>query len=496
MASIFRIKSLSIREGFLASKFDFSERLTLVHSEGRNSVGKTTLLRCLLFALGEDAASTARLDFSKLELKIRVARDDGDLCCLRSGDMLKVYRPDGVCGVFSVANETDSIRKFIWGFDSRLVRENYLGAVFIDQDKGWTLFNRGKVTSGIPFNIEKFIDGLSGEPALRLSAKENSLDNKIKRYQTVMSVVDAKRDIACRQEGVDAPDLSSKRARLSSLQVERNALAKRLRSVKRAVKDNERFVQYVEDMGLRVKIGGEESVVIKRDNLVGWSDSMAYQEVELSILARDIAELDRQIDDVKINMAGDEALFNVVSSIDDVERRIAQLSVDGNAIVSTMDELKKERKSIRDRIKEVLSSGNEVFDFLSDTVYSLAQKMHVGECYLEDANGLLTRSVKKKSGTSRQLLVAAFRLGYAKAIEHFCGVRVPLIIDSPKNGEMSKENFELLVSLLQDEFSDWQIIVASIDAAGFHPDGEILIKQTLMENAEPITDIEAWEREE
>ena len=496
MASICRIKSLSVREGLFATRFCFSERCTLIHSSGTNSVGKTTLLRSLLYALGEEAASTAGLDFSKLEFRIEVDRGGDTLACLRSGDMLKITHSDGVCGVFSVPGEIDSVRKAIWGFDSRLVRENYLGAVFIDQDKGWTLFNRGKITSGISFNIEKLIDGLSGECCLKLSMRDKALSAKIERYETIMGVVDAKRVLENRREGLGAPDLGSKKAVLSGLEVERAALVKRRRALKRVVEDNERFVRYVEDMGLRVAVGGAEPVVIKRDNLVGWSDASAYQEAELSILSKDIAELDSRIEGIRAEMAGDESLFHVASSIEGIEGQIAQLSIDGEAVDSSLGALKKEQKEVRSRSKELLSSGNEVYDFLSDTVYALAEKLGVGDVYLKDTGGLLTRSAKKKSGTSRQLLVAAYRLGYAKALERFAGVRVPLIIDSPKNGEMSKANFDLLVSLLRDEFSDWQIIIASVDPTGFQPDKELVLKRRLLESGEFVTDIEEWERGE
>lgn len=459
-------------------------------------MGKTTLLRSLLYALGEEAASTAGLDFSKLEFRIEVDRGGDTLACLRSGDMLKITHSDEVCEVFSVPGEIDSVRKAIWGFDSRLVRENYLGAVFIDQDKGWTLFNRGKITSGISFNIEKLIDGLSGERCLELSMRDKALSAKIERYETIMGVVDAKRVLESRREGLGAPDLGSKKAALSGLEVERAVLVKRRRALKCVVEDNERFVRYVEDMGLRVAVGGAEPVVIKRDNLVGWSDASAYQEAELSILSKDIAEVDSRIEGIRAEMAGDESLFHVASSIEDIEGQIAQLSIDGEAVDSSLGALKKEQKEVRSRSKELLSSGNEVYDFLSDTVYALAEKLGVGDVYLKDKGGLLTRSAKKKSGTSRQLLVAAYRLGYAKALERFAGVRVPLIIDSPKNGEMSKANFDLLVSLLRDEFSDWQIIIASVDPTGFQSDKELVLKRRLMESGEFVTDIEAWERGE
>lgn len=495
MPSVFRIKSLSIREGFFVSKFDFSDRCTLVHSDGANSVGKTTLLRCILYAFGEAASSTSGLDFSKLEFKVHIAKDDGDLICLRAGDMIKIMRAGGPPRVFAASSELDSVRKAIWGFDSRFVRENYLGAVFIDQDKGWTLLNRGKVTSGIPFNIEQLIDGLSGERGLALFEREKGLNGKIKRYKTVASVVDAKKSIDCRLEGLDAPDLGSKNAKMSSLQVERASLVRRRREVRRVIEDNERFAQYVEDMRLRVDVGKGDPIVVKRANLVGWSDDSAYHETELGILSRDIAELDSQIESLKAEVSGDKALFSVASSIDDVEKQISQLSIDGEAVSSTLESLNKERKQVREESKKLLSSGNEVYDFLSDKVYGFAERLGVGAVYLEDTGGLLTKSVKKKSGTSRQLLVAAYRLGYAVAIERFANIRVPLIIDSPKNGEMSRNNFELLASLLREEFPDWQVIIASIDPTGFQPDKDVLIKKRLMENSEMIVDIEAWERE-
>ena len=38
-----------------------------------------------------------------------------------------------------------------------------IGAIYLEQDKGWTLLNRGKVIGNISFNVRDLLIGLSSE---------------------------------------------------------------------------------------------------------------------------------------------------------------------------------------------------------------------------------------------------------------------------------------------------------------------------------------------
>ena len=154
MPSICIINSLSIREGMYHKTFQFKNGLNLIQSNGKNSVGKTTLMRSLLYALGEPVAGTIQFKFAKHEFRVALQVGDRSIVGLRSGNKYRIDYEGLGCDIFVLPYQLNEIRKAIWGFQSEQVLANYLGAMFIDQDKGWSLLNRGKVTSDIGFNIE------------------------------------------------------------------------------------------------------------------------------------------------------------------------------------------------------------------------------------------------------------------------------------------------------------------------------------------------------
>lgn len=51
---------------------------------------------------------------------------------------------------------------------------------------------------------------------------------------------------------------------------------------------------------------------------------------------------------------------------------------------------------------------------------------------------------------------------YIKAVEREADINLPIIIDSPRSSELDEMNSKLMMNLLTQEFSDHQIIVASI----------------------------------
>ena len=80
------IKSLTIIDSGYKKTFNFSENFSLVFSNGVNSVGKTTLLRCMVYCLGYSIPSTKNFDFEKKKFEITLL--------LSSGQEIIVQRED------------------------------------------------------------------------------------------------------------------------------------------------------------------------------------------------------------------------------------------------------------------------------------------------------------------------------------------------------------------------------------------------------------------
>jgi len=77
--------------------------------------------------------------------------------------------------------------------------------------------------------------------------------------------------------------------------------------------------------------------------------------------------------------------------------------------------------------------------------------------------------------------VFAFRLAYIIEIERAIGVKLPLILDSPSGKEVDQENIRLMMDILKRDFSDHQIIIASIYMYDFNSLNGIEIVNRLIE---------------
>lgn len=490
MPSTCVIRKLDIRQGFYLSSFEFSDETTLVQSNGNNSVGKTTLLRAILYALGEPVASTSEFHFDKCEFRIELLRDGEVLTGLRSDGRYQILTDGTTVDCLSLPVQLGTLRKLLWGFGSNQVRDNYLGALYIDQDKGWTLLNRGKVTADIPFNIERFIDGLSNDKYIELSRSIDGLTNRIKRYDVVAKIANVKDELREGCERYKSPNLGDSEDELAQLRIQRASAMRRRNKIRAILKDNDRFVKYIENMRLSVHVASGEEVAVTKENLVGYDDNREYQMAELMSIGMEIAALDRRIDEIEELLSGDEALFSVAEEIDDAEAQIVRLNIRRDSFESAIKNLKNQRREEAKKLRESLGSANEVTSYLTETIYRCCEKLGVEELFVSDQKGIFTSDLKSKSGTNKQLMVLAFRIGYAKTIEHFCNICLPFIVDSPRNGEVSRENFNSMINLIEEELSNRQIIIASIGEIGVEPQKTITIHSRLMENASVLEDID------
>lgn len=73
-------KSIRLKEGFFERTITFSQGVNLIHSV-KNSCGKTTLLRFMLYALGYNIPNTRKIKFDRCEAELVIE-------CETVGDIL------------------------------------------------------------------------------------------------------------------------------------------------------------------------------------------------------------------------------------------------------------------------------------------------------------------------------------------------------------------------------------------------------------------------
>lgn len=85
------IKSIKITEGLFSRYIEFTDNANLVHSQ-KNSKGKTTLLRFLLYSLGYSIPNTRKIKFERCEVETVVLSEKvGEIKLSRTQNNYIVY---------------------------------------------------------------------------------------------------------------------------------------------------------------------------------------------------------------------------------------------------------------------------------------------------------------------------------------------------------------------------------------------------------------------
>lgn len=129
---------------------------TLITSNGENSKGKTTLVRFLLYALGYEIPLTDGMDFYnyKTSLKLKIKEEKFEL--IREKKVIYIKN-----GEKNIKSELGKTVNTLLGINDESLLDNVLGSFYIDQEKGWTLLNRGKIIGNRKFNMLDFLIGIN-----------------------------------------------------------------------------------------------------------------------------------------------------------------------------------------------------------------------------------------------------------------------------------------------------------------------------------------------
>lgn len=175
-------KSIRLKEGFFERAIIFSEGVNLIHSE-KNSCGKTTLLRFMLYALGYNIPNTRKIKFDRCEVELVIECETvGQILLLRHGDIAIEATVKDQKRTFVLPEQQNDLHTIIFGTENVDILGNLLGAFYVDQEKGWTLLNRGIVIGSIHFKIEELIRGLSDCDCSELIRKEAQLSREMTKY--------------------------------------------------------------------------------------------------------------------------------------------------------------------------------------------------------------------------------------------------------------------------------------------------------------------------
>jgi len=477
------INKLIIRMGLFEKTFSFSEKSNIIYSTA-NSVGKTTLMRVLLYSLGYNVPGTKRFPIEKYEYEVCLTLDDGTCLILRrlTTEIIESKIGETVRSYF-LPDQMNQVHALLFNTENIDVLNNILGTFYLDQEKGWTLLNRGRVIGSIHFNIEDFIQGLSGIDCSELKKQKDLLEQEIAKYEQISNVTKYKETLEAAEGSLlkESPD-DEIDTQIKLKQVEQNHIRRELSRIDRVMNSNKQFKNLVEEMKLMVETPQGDAIRVTADNIIGLNDSIEYLIAKRKIMAVEYNSLTRAIDKLRVKKTPkDDSMFTVKSIADAFDEMVQKFPYGYVKIEEIKDNLKRQLIEIRQQISEKTRSNNKVVGSLYANVIRYAAELGVRDESLTNLNYLFTTNMKILSGALLHKTVFSFRLAYILEVKILLGVKLPIILDSPSGKEIDSDNIRLMINILKRDFSDHQIIIASIYEYDLPEVNIIELKKNLME---------------
>lgn len=479
-------KSIHLKEGIIERKILFAEGVNLIHSI-KNSSGKTTLLRFILYALGYNIPNTKKIKFNNCEVELVIdCETSGRISLLRYSDIAVEVTMGSEKQTFVLPEQQNELHKIVFGTENVDVLRNLLGAFYVDQEKGWTLLNRGVVIGSIHFNIEELIRGLSGRDCSALIQKEARLSRELTKYRQMFSIAQYRETLKTGELVTESYEEETDIV-INQLLLHQKRLKTELRRIDSAMSNNKRFKQFVAEMKLLVQSPDGSTFPVTENNIVGLNDAIDLLITKRKMVSAEFATVTGQLEQYEKEKDSEYeqlAFYKSASLLEVFDKRIAKMPMNPIAIKKKINSLENELKSIRRDISNITKINNSVVSSISQDIVKYATELGLGDKDSIPITYLFTSNLKELSGAVLHKTAFAFRLAYIIAIEDALKIKLPIILDSPSGKEVDQANVKLMMEILKRDFADHQIIIASIFNYDFDEVNTIEIKEHLIEECQ------------
>lgn len=458
-----KIKSLTIAKGIIEQTIiNFNSNKNLIWSN-ENSQGKTTLLRFLLYSLGYKIPSTKKLDMMAYMSILLIENKRGAIKCIRDKNKGIIEFEDKTRIEFNLEKDTERLSFISQIFDidnNPTLINNLLGAIYIDQEKGWTLLNRGKTIASNGFDIQDFLASLSSKDLSKIDSMIYQKEKEIRKYTSIYDVVTMSEQ---QQEDVKVDEnlkllYSKKNNKELLLQEKRNLLTQ----IKMVEENNNALKTVIDSYKLLVKHNNEE-FILKTENIKDFDVNENIIKAKKSLIEIEIKNLENELANLKQSLKQYEGLFNVEDAGDSVVKAVNQISIDQVQLSHLIEKLKDEKSKLKEEKKRLIKSEIATVSRLATLVKEISTYLNVFTGYLEnEGEYLFTHNLKAYTGTILHKVTFSYRLSYYVLLKEKTGLDFPMIIDSPGSAEMKIENINEILKILNEKCPESQIIVSSI----------------------------------
>lgn len=453
---------ITIKDGFFRKTVLFSDGINMIYSQN-NSAGKTTFIRCILYALGYPIPSTKGLKFENMEFELILTNNE-KMYKLQRRNMDMTVEVENEQLDYLLPTDFYEIMEKLTSCNNADIIDNMLGACYMDQEKGWTLLNRGKVIGNIAFNIEELVRGLAGKKCDDQLKELEAVKKQLKKYEYMYSVARYQTEINQEANNIvydSSDEIIDKKIEI--LRLQKMPLEEELKQVKDILRKNKLLVDYINDLKLIVQSDSGEQIPVTYKNLLGFTDNMNFLSARRKLLSGEVEHINREINRLIEKKEKEIGLVKVQTIIEKFDSNISKIKIDQIATQNVIDNLKKKKKQLQDEIKNFTKMDNPVVPELHEYINKYAKELGIDETYVSpNKDYIFTNDLKSLTGTILHKIVFSFKLAYIKMIKEKAGIMLPIILDSPSGREVKKETVNEMLEILQRDFSEHQIIIASI----------------------------------
>ena len=454
------IQSLTITEGKKTKTYKFSPHANLVHSDD-NTVGKTTLLRLMLYALGYQIPNTKNMKFEKCITQVVLTSNGKTFHIKRENEYLLVDDETST-EYYILPTELNQFHAVVFGTDNNDVLNNLLGTFYMDQEKGWTLLNRGKVIGSISFSIEKLILGLSERDYQKLQSELQLLEREVKKYQQMRDIAQYQREIYEEKGDIvhDTYDETLQRD-LSVYMFDVEALRKELKQITDTIADNTSIRKFIEKMSLWVKAPDGTKIPVNEDTIIGLDDNNDFLISRKHLLTSQIAKLEQKIENLRSMIYYQSQQPTTETLIESFDKNLSQIAIDAKAVTSILNELIERQTEVRRQLTELAKNNNDILEQMYSDILSYGVELGLTQYMSSGIGFVFTRNLKELTGATL-MKIFAFKMSYIRAVDRVLNIKLPLILDSPSGKELDQYNIQKLMDIINRDFSENQVIIASI----------------------------------
>lgn len=457
------INYLIVNDDNVQYKYSLEKTSNLIFSKD-NSKGKTTLLRFILFALGYQIPATEGIgDFSRFTFELSIESCNRNFLLIRKDNIISLQSQEGITE-FLLPSQENELHSVIFNISEISILQNLLSVYYIDQEKGWTMLNRGKIIGNIRFNIEEFIAGISNIDITNLINEKNTISLELKKYRYFKNVVDIKNeyqdiDVTTSFNKMNLEELLQKQR---ELQLDLMRVSELRKGISQIISNNKSFSNLLIDLGIVINHNGEEFIITEED-LSDFNSNQFMLKIKENNYKIEEEKIKNELKLLTSSINEKNTLFSIESIVEEMEKSIETWGIDINKIDKVISQLNNKRNKLNEQIKEKLSFNNNQLTDYYEIVNKYAIELGIKEYIINDSpRFILTNKLKGFSGRVLAQMAFIFKLSYIKAIDSKYGLKLPIIIDSPRTNELSEESTKNMLTILKRDFADHQIIIASI----------------------------------